>query len=318
MTEEIRFQVSPENCPGFSIPDRGGKFIAPARNSEWKRSGKWFCASLWWYHEVSLARRSQTSWGDVDYHKWVEVGRCWACGCSICKHQCLELDVSCNREPVQGDKERCNMGPFGFAEDQSCRCILNNLRFDCVLWTSSQKSIAVVQSWNDKGLDKKLCCMRCKERLDLSDVVQWFLIELDRVIVEELSWMVKPCCRVGVAGKTRSSVFARLSCRWCSFIHAEMSVRQPEIRAATVGSSGWNERYSCVISIAMVWEAMCLYDGTQWCSVCGEEEGSKNRFLRNPSDQLMFCGYLPSTGHLERLTSEIGFKPAKWNPSDAQ
>ncbi len=23
-------------------------------------------------------------------------------------------------------------------------------------------------------------------------------------------------------------------------------------------------------------EAMCLYDGTQWCSVCGEEEGSKN------------------------------------------
>ncbi len=46
---------------------------------------------------------------------------------SICKHQCLELDVSCNREPVQGDKERCNMGSFGFAEDQSCRCILNHL-----------------------------------------------------------------------------------------------------------------------------------------------------------------------------------------------
>ncbi len=41
--------------------------------------------------------------------------------------QCLVLDASCNREPVQGDKERCDMGLFGFAEDQSYRCILNNL-----------------------------------------------------------------------------------------------------------------------------------------------------------------------------------------------
>ncbi len=39
-----------------------------------------------------------------------------------------------------------------------------------------------------------------------------FLTELDGVIVEVLSWMVKSCCRVRVAGKTRSSVFARLSC----------------------------------------------------------------------------------------------------------
>ncbi len=31
--------------------------------------------------------------------------------------------------------------------------------------------------------------------------------EHDGVIVEEPSWMVKSCCRVGVAGKTRSSVF---------------------------------------------------------------------------------------------------------------
>ncbi len=49
------------------------------------------------------------------------------------------------------------------------------------------------------------------------------MTELDGVIVEEPSWMVKSCCRVGVAGKTRSSVFARLSCRWCSFIHAEIN-----------------------------------------------------------------------------------------------
>ncbi len=57
-----------------------------------------------------------------------------------------------------------------------------------------------------------------------------FLTELDGVIVEEPSWIVKSCCRVGVAGKTRSSVFA------------EMSARQPEIHAATIGSSDRNER----------------------------------------------------------------------------
>ncbi len=74
----------------------------------------------------------------------------------------------------------------------------------------------------------------------------------------------------------------------------------------------------CVISIAMVGEAMCLYDGSQWCSVCGEEEWSKNRSLGNPSEQLMFCGYLPSPGHPERPTSEIGSKPAKMSPSDVQ
>ncbi len=121
MMEEMSFQVSLENCQGFIIPDGGGKFIPPARNGEWKHSGEWFCASPWWHHEASLARRSQTSGGDVDCYKWVEVGG-WACGCSICKHQCLELDASYNREQAQGDKERCNMGPFGFAEDQSCCC----------------------------------------------------------------------------------------------------------------------------------------------------------------------------------------------------
>ncbi len=55
-----------------------------------------------------------------------------------------------------------------------------------------------------------------------------------------------------------------------------------------------------------------------WCSVCGEEEGSKNRSLRNPSDQLMCFGYLPTPGHPEGPTGEIGFKPAKRNPSDTQ
>ncbi len=36
---------------------------------------------------------------------------------------------------------------------------------------SSQRSIAVVQSRNDKGLDKKLCSMLCQKGPDLSDVV---------------------------------------------------------------------------------------------------------------------------------------------------
>ncbi len=134
------------------------------------------------------------------------------------------------------------------------------------------------------------------------------------------SWI--HACRVGVAGKTRISVFARLSCRWCSFIHAEMSARQPEIRAATVGSSGRNVtavcHQLCVISVEMVGEAMCLYDGSHWCSVCGEKEGSKNRSLGNPSDQFMCFGHLPSPAHPERPTSEIWFKPAKWNSSDVQ
>ncbi len=120
MTEEMTFQVLLENWQGFSNPDRGGKFIPPVRNGKWKRSGKGFCASLWWHHKVSLARRSQTSWGDVDCHKGVEVGGCWACGCSICKYQYLELDASCNREPVQGDKERCDMVNFMLVDVWSC------------------------------------------------------------------------------------------------------------------------------------------------------------------------------------------------------
>ncbi len=34
--------------------------------------------------------------------------------------------------------------------------------------------------------------------------------------------------------------------------------------------------------------------------------------------QLMCFGYIPSPGHLERPTSEIGFKPEKWNTCDVQ
>lgn len=46
-----------------------------------------------------------------------------------------------------------------------------------------------------------------------------FLTQLDGIIVDEPGWKVKLCCTVGEAGKTRSSVFARLSCRWIYFFH---------------------------------------------------------------------------------------------------
>ncbi len=104
------------------------------------------------------------------------------------------------------------------------------------------------------------------------------------------------------------------------FFHPRRDVRQAAWDPCSYCWIIWSkwEIELCVISIAMVGEAMCLYDGSQWCSVCGEEEGSKNRSLGNPSDQFMCFGYFPSPGHPERPTSEIGFKPAKCNPSDIQ
>ncbi len=84
--KEMSFQLLLEGWRGSSIPDRGRKVIPPARSGERECSGKWFWASLWWYHKASLTSGSQTYGGDVDCHQWVEVGRCWACGCSICKH----------------------------------------------------------------------------------------------------------------------------------------------------------------------------------------------------------------------------------------
>ncbi len=40
------------NCSKVSVSG------PPARNGEWKRSGEWFCASLWWHHKASLTSRS--------------------------------------------------------------------------------------------------------------------------------------------------------------------------------------------------------------------------------------------------------------------
>ncbi len=126
-----------------------------------------------------------------------------------------------------------------------------------------------------------------------------FLTEADGVIVDEPNWIVKSCCRVGVAGKTRSSVFARLSCR--CVLSSSRDVHQAAWDLCSYRWIIWSkwEIELCVISIEMVGEAMCLYDGSQWCSVCGEEEGSKNRSLGNPSDQFMCFGYLPPQATLK-------------------
>ncbi len=191
-------------------------------------------------------------------------------------------------------------------------------------WTRScagmlcQKGPDLSDVVNCKPADRALFGM-CSLKVSWSSkITPRFLAEADGVIVDEPNGIVKSCCRVVVAGRTRSSVFARLSCRWCSFIHAEMSAKQPEIRAATVGSiwSKW-EIELCVISLEIVGENHVLFDGTQWCSVCGEEEGSKNRSLGTPVTNWCALDTSPSPGHPWK-TDQIGFKPAKWNPSDVQ
>ncbi len=71
-------------------------------------------------------------------------------------------------------------------------------------------------------------------------------------------------------------------------------------------------------SIAMVGETMCLYNGSQWCSVYGEEEGSNNWSLRKPCDQLMFFGYLYSPENSERPTCDLRFKPVECRSCDGR
>ncbi len=114
-------------------------------------------------------------------------------------------------------------------------------------------------------------------------ITQRFLTELDGVIVDEPSWIVKSCCRVGVARKTRSSVFARLSCRWFSFIHAEMSAKAAwdPCSYRWIIWSKW-EIELCVISVEWYEKPCSLNDGSQWCSVCGEEEGSEEPIPGEP------------------------------------
>ncbi len=79
-----------------------------------------------------------------------------------------------------------------------------------------------------------------------SEKVSWpsittprFLAVFEGVMVDEPNWKVKLWWKDGFDETTSSSVLARFSWRWWSFIQLEMSIRQAEMRAATVRSSGW-------------------------------------------------------------------------------
>ncbi len=67
----------------------------------------------------------------------------------------------------------------------------------------------------------------------------------------------------------------------------------------------------------MVGEAMCLYDGSQWCSVCGEEEGSKTDPWGTPVTNLCALDTSPpqatlKTDQWDRIqTSEV---ESQWYP----
>ncbi len=135
-------------------------------------------------------------------------------------------------------------------------------------WTRScaacfvRKGLIFLMLWSANLQDRAVFAM-CSLKVSWSSkITPRFLTEADGVIVDEPNWIVKSCCRVGVAGRTRSSVFARLSCRWCSFIHAEMSAKQPDLRGfilqITLNSRCWEMHYvvcmdSCFCSTLVSW-----------------------------------------------------------------
>ncbi len=109
-----------------------------------------------------------------------------------------------------------------------------------------------------------------------SKITPRFLTEADRVIVDEPNWIVKSCCRAGVAGRTRSSVFARLSCRLCSFIHAEMSAKHAAFLYTRLVLIDWSSvDYLCIIVmfLSAVW-TLILTAPIQWSNTihCWESD----------------------------------------------
>lgn len=71
-----------------------------------------------------------------------------------------------------------------------------------------------------------------------SRITQRFLDVLIGLSVVEPSYTVRLWLIEVQAGMTRSSVFAKLSLRWCSLIQSKMSDRPADIRVETEGSSG--------------------------------------------------------------------------------
>ncbi len=165
--------------------------------------------------------------------------------------------------------------------------------------------------------------MQCKPKRSLN--VSWssritpsFLSKLNGIIVDEPSWTGAVLM---VAEKMRSSIFARLSCRWCSLIHAEMSTSQAEIMQVPldhlVEMSGRAEFHQHSNGIAMVGKTTVCAN-MMGPSVYREEEGSKNWSMRNTNDQLMWFGYLSSQSNPEGPTCEVRLKWVECSSGDAQ
>ncbi len=94
---------------------------------------------------------------------------------------------------------------------------------------------------NKANLQDRAFLATWSEKVSWSSIITpIFLAVFEGVMVDVPNWMVKLWWNNGFDGTTSSSVLARLSWRWWSFIQQEMSVRQAEMWAAIVRSSGWN------------------------------------------------------------------------------
>ncbi len=92
------------------------------------------------------------------------------------------------------------------------------------------------------NLLKKVLAM-WSEKFSLSSIkTPRFMAAFEGFMFDEPNWKVKLWWSDRFAEATSSYFLARLSWRWCFFIQLEMSVRHAEMRAAIVGSQGWNER----------------------------------------------------------------------------
>uniref|UniRef100_A0A8C2GCI2 Phospholipid-transporting ATPase n=1 Tax=Cyprinus carpio TaxID=7962 RepID=A0A8C2GCI2_CYPCA len=78
-------------------------------------------------------------------------------GCLVGKHQYLEIDSSSYWHPVESDEERCDVGFLQLVEDHSHCYILEQFqRLDSICRKACQDSITIVQSGENKSLDKEL------------------------------------------------------------------------------------------------------------------------------------------------------------------
>ncbi|KAK5900850.1 hypothetical protein CgunFtcFv8_025776 [Champsocephalus gunnari] len=66
-------------------------------------------------------------WG-VQFNHVLDVGRAKSIRSMVRKYQCLEVNSSSYRKPMKGAEERRGVGKCRKVEDQTSRCILNELQ----------------------------------------------------------------------------------------------------------------------------------------------------------------------------------------------